>query len=78
MGLVVVLRLSDRERMADKSVNIIEPVASDIESITVIYDGAGNPASIDISSVIRTSDSNVRYAGNCSAVLADFTTEEQA
>ncbi len=63
--------------MTDKNVVIIEPTASDIQAITIIYDGAGNPTSVDVSCAIRTSDGEVSHTGNCTTVPADYSAASQ-
>ncbi len=64
--------------MANKTVTITEPTASDIQAITVIYDGSGSPVSVEVSCAVQTSDGEVMHYGGCSTVPADYTAAEQA
>lgn len=51
--------------MANKTVTITEPVASDIQAITILYDDTGKATSIKVRARIRTSVQGVSHAGNC-------------
>ena len=62
--------------MANKSVTITEPVASDMQAITIIYE-AGAAVSVEISSVIRTSHGAVIPGGSCSSIPSEWTAAQQ-
>ena len=62
--------------MPNKSVTVTEPVASDMQAITIIYE-AGAAVSIEISSAIRTSDGAVIHSGNCTSLPTEWTSAQQ-
>ena len=63
--------------MADKSVTIMEPTASDVEALTIIFDGAGNPVSVEVACIMQTSDDDVRHSGSCTTAPGDYSAESQ-
>ena len=63
--------------MANKSVMITEPTANDVQSITIIYDGAGKATSIEIGCMIQTSDGEGSHRGNRSSAPADWTAAQK-
>lgn len=63
--------------MADKTVTITEPTALDVQAITIVFDGAGNPVSVEVACIIQTSDGEVRHSGNCTTVPADYSAASQ-
>lgn len=62
--------------MADKSVTITEPTASDMQAITIIYDGSA-AVSVEIGCVIRTSDGEVVHGGSCTSMPTEWTAAQQ-
>lgn len=57
--------------MPDKSITQFAPIASDVNAINVIFDGAGAVAHVDINVTIRDSDGG-RRSKSCSTVATDF------
>jgi len=63
--------------MPNKTVTITEPVASDIQSITIFYGGDGYAASVEVSCAINTSDGEVSHSGYCQTLPADYSAASQ-
>jgi hypothetical protein len=64
--------------MANKTVTINEPTSADIQSITLIFDGAGNVSAVNVSTRITTSDPEVSHTTDVMSLAADWTPGQQA
>lgn len=60
--------------MPDKAITQYTPVANDVRSLTVVFDGAGGVSEVVINVGVRDSDGGVSVK-NCSAVDGDFTAD---
>lgn len=62
--------------MADKSTTIFEPAKSDVQAITIIY-ADGYASSVEVSCSVRSSDTDIQYAGNISELPSNFSANVQ-
>ena len=63
--------------MADKSTTIYEPINTDVETVTIIFE-AGVATSVEASCVIRSSEPRVTHRGNSSDAASTYSSGVQA